>query len=75
MISDEISNEIQNAKFFSILADEASDVSNVEQMALVLRYVDSVSKIREDFLRFVVCDEGLCGRAITTMILLQIIIG
>ena len=32
-------DEIKSAKFFSILADEAQDVSNKEQLALVLRYM------------------------------------
>ncbi len=42
--------EIRDAKFFSILADEAADVSNTEQMPLVIRFVDSDSSIREEFL-------------------------
>lgn len=37
------------------MADETSDISNVEQVALVVRYVDGVNcsySVREDFLGF-----------------------
>ena len=69
MIKENITSEIKNAKFYSVLADEAADVSNLEQMAIILRFVDSSSQIREDFLGFVVCNEGLSGQAITAIIL------
>ena len=45
--------EIKAAKFFSILADEVSDVGGQEQMPLVLRFVDASGQIREVFLKFV----------------------
>lgn len=41
MITSKLSSEIKNAKFFSVLADEAADVSNLEQMPLVIRCVNS----------------------------------
>ena len=41
----------------SIIADEARDCSNKEEMSLVLRF-DNNCDIREDFIRFVHCDEG-----------------
>ena len=47
--------------FFPILTDEAADVSNLEQLALVLRFVDQSAKTRKDFLGFFHCDEGLSG--------------
>ena len=37
-IKDKIIGEIKKSKFFIFLADDASDVSNKEQMSLVLRY-------------------------------------
>ena len=40
-VKSEIIGEIRKSKFFSILADEASAVSNKEQMSLILRYLDS----------------------------------
>ena len=63
-IRDTLVKEIKEAKFFAVLADEAADISNVEQMSLVLRFVDRDSNIREEFLGFAPCSEGLCGKAI-----------
>ncbi len=57
---------MKSSKFYSIYADEAADVSNLEQIPIVLRFVDSSSHFREDFLGFVVCNEGLSGKIITT---------
>ena len=51
------------------MADEAADISNVEQMSLVWRFVDRDSNIREEFLGFVPCSEGLSGEAISKTIL------
>ena len=36
--------------YYAILADESSDVSHKEQLALCLRYVDKLGRIRERFL-------------------------
>ncbi|KAM1302248.1 hypothetical protein ACFX2H_013196 [Malus domestica] len=40
---------MKNARFFSLLVDEARDVSIKEQMAVVLRYVDKNGKVIERF--------------------------
>ena len=50
-ILDQLVAEIKAAKFFSILADEVSDVSGQEQMSLVLRFVDAKGQIREEFVK------------------------
>ena len=63
-----IIQRIKDASFYSILADEAQDVSNTEQMPLVLRYVDSPGVIREDFIKFVHCKSGISGAAISDSI-------
>ena len=60
-ITDSIISEVKQSKYFSILADEAADCSNKEQMSLVLRYVDKKNNIREYFVQFIHCDEGLSG--------------
>ena len=65
----ELCREIKAAKLFSVLADEAAGVSNVEQMPLVLRFVDSESRIREEFFGFIACDTGVIGKAIARKIL------
>ena len=65
MITKRLVDDVKRAKFFSILADEATDCSNTEQMALVLRFVDNSSKIREDFLGFIECSDELSGEALS----------
>ena len=50
--------EVRKAKYFSILADEVSDVSNTEQLSLVLRFVDESNEIREEFVDFLPCTDG-----------------
>ena len=52
-IRDRIIEEIKEAKYYSILCDEVSDVSNKEQVSIVLRFLDSSGCIREEFLDFV----------------------
>ena len=41
--------EVGEAKFFSVCADEAADSSNKEQHSLVLRFVDKTGIVREEF--------------------------
>ena len=52
-IKDELIQEVKAAKFFSILADEVTDCANLEQVSLVIRFVDSEKHIREEFLGFI----------------------
>lgn len=46
-----IAQEILDARFFSILADEATS-HNEEKLAIVIRFVDSNRDIREEFIDF-----------------------
>ena len=71
-IKSEIIGEIKKSKFFSILADEASDISNKEQMSLVLRYLDSNFLVKESFVGFIHCDTGLTGEHLSNTILKEI---
>ena len=64
MITEMLVKEIKEAKYFSVLADEATDCSNVEQMSVVLRFVDTLLKVREEFLGFIPCQKGLSGEAL-----------
>ena len=68
-ISETILSRVRKANFFSILADEACDISVKEQMAIVLRYVDEDNNIKEDFIRFVHCSEGLTGKDLSVVLL------
>ena len=38
-IREKILHEVREAKFFSVIADEAADYSNKEQLPLVLRFI------------------------------------
>ena len=50
------------SKCFALTLDEASYISNKEQLSFCLRFVDSNNDIREEFLKFIHCDEGVTGR-------------
>ncbi|XP_047123031.1 52 kDa repressor of the inhibitor of the protein kinase-like [Hydra vulgaris] len=62
------SKTVQNELIDICAADEASDVSQTEQMAVVVRYVDECCKVKEDFFKFVSCNSGLSGVLLSTKI-------
>ena len=68
-ITDHLSREIRESRYFSILADEAADVSNKENLSVVIRYIDGTKNIREEFIGFYVCEAGTAGVAIKEIIL------
>ena len=64
-----ILDRVRRAKLFSVVADEATDSSNKQQLALALRYVDPGNlQIREYLVEFIECDNGVTGRAIAERI-------
>ena len=69
LITEQILNEVKEAKFFAILADEDTDRSSVEQMSLVIRYIYRNCSIREEFIGFITLDRGLPGLMITNKLL------
>lgn len=70
-IGDQLRNaiiqEVKAVKWFSIQCDEVSDVSNKEQVSIVLRYVDLSNTIREDFVDFVAV-ERITGEVLAAKI-------
>eukprot|EP00102_Acyrthosiphon_pisum_P022223 XP_016659433.1 PREDICTED: 52 kDa repressor of the inhibitor of the protein kinase-like [Acyrthosiphon pisum] len=59
---------MKKAKFFTVLADETSDVQGIEQFSLAVRYFDEeVNEIREDFLKFVPVHD-VTGKGLATTI-------
>ena len=68
-IINNLSREMKECKYFSILADEAADVSNKEHLSVVIRFVDSTKTIREEFIGFYMCEKGTAGAAIKEHIL------
>lgn len=55
----EISENLQNAKFFTTMADEPADVSIKQQLVVCIHWVDDNFIIREDFI-------GMCPLPRTT---------
>lgn len=55
-------------KFFTILADEVTDCSNLEQVSIVIRFVDGDKNMREDFLGFIIV-EHITGESLATALL------
>ena len=51
-----------------ILADKAQDVSNKEQLALVLRYVNKNGEINENLIKVIHCKEGVSGIEIADLL-------
>ena len=60
---------MKKTKYFSVLADEAVDISNKEQMSIIIRYVDSKGQIREVFVKMAECNLGCSGEGLAKTIL------
>ena len=71
-VTEKLAEDVKSARFYSILADEAQDISNQEQMALVIRFVDKEKKIREEFIGFIRCDKGVSGEALSKLIFAEL---
>lgn len=64
-----LSREIKESKYFSVMADEAADISNKENLSVVIRFLDSTKTIGEKFVGFHFFEEGTTGQAIKQLIL------
>ena len=70
IIRSKLVKTIQNAVFFSVIADEATDIANDEQLSICVRYVNGDSGVPcEKFLAFCECRSGVTGIAIAEGIL------
>lgn len=72
LIQSEIINEVKNSGVYSVLADETTDISQIEQFSLCVSYFDdTLYNIREDFLPFVpvydVTGAGLANTVLKTL--------
>ncbi|GBO09002.1 Zinc finger MYM-type protein 1 [Araneus ventricosus] len=75
LIQYQIVRNVRKSIFSSILADETTVISQIEQFSLCVRYVEDQSdKIREDFLTFVpvydVTGAGLANTVLETLLIL-----
>jgi len=62
---------LQRVRFFSIIADEATDSANDEQLSISIRFVENGSP-QEKFVGFHECQSGVTGEAIASDILGQL---
>ena len=63
-------DKVKTAKWFTVIADEVTDLSNKELLSLVLRYVDcDTGSAREDLMGFLECDMGITGRCLADKIM------
>ncbi len=52
-VSNHIIDKVRAAQWFTVIADQVTDVSNREQLSIVLRYVDDTTlMVREDLVGF-----------------------
>ena len=63
----------QNPGWFSLIADEATDVNNREQLNLSIRYVDDDYVVHEDPIAKHICRNSLFGAERSTLALRFII--
>ena len=69
IIVNNLSQEIRDSKYFFIMSDEAADISNKENLSLVIRFLDSSKTVREEFVGFYLCEDGTTGVAIKDLII------
>ncbi|XP_055334216.1 zinc finger MYM-type protein 1-like [Paramacrobiotus metropolitanus] len=64
-----ILNDVRESRFFSVLADGTTDVARIDQLALVLRYINKNNIIVEEFLEYVSISNDTSGQGISNIIL------
>ena len=69
IIVNNLSQEIRDSKYFSTMSDEAADISNKENLSVVIRFLDSTKTVREEFVGFYLCEDGTTGAAIKDLII------
>ncbi|GBL81624.1 repressor of the inhibitor of the protein kinase [Araneus ventricosus] len=72
LIQSQVVRNVRKSIFYFVLADETTDISQIEQFSLCVQYVEGHSyKIREDFLTFVpvydVTGAGLANTVLETL--------
>ena len=73
VILEKILKEIRDAGFYSVIADEATDAANQEQLSITVQYdIVKDNAPCEKFLGFLWCQEGVTGEVISGYILSQL---
>ena len=69
-IRHKILDKVKRAIWYTIISDKVTDVSNKEQLSLVLRYVDpDTVLIRKDKVSLFECDKTITGRSLANKII------
>lgn len=63
-----IAKKVNESKCYSVLADETTDISTKEQLAICVRYISEDNMLNEDFLQFFEI-ESLTGESLANSIL------
>ena len=71
LLRNKILTDVKVTQFFSVIADEGTDVANNEQLSISLRYLNDDGP-QERFLGFHKCQTGVSGEAIAGDILEQL---
>lgn len=75
MIIEQLVSKINSEKCFTVLADETTDISGIEQFSLCVRYLDIFKKeMREDFLKFVPVHD-VTGKGLATTLMNSLKLG
>lgn len=68
-LQQKIFEKVQKAKWFTLIADEVTDVSNKKLLSIALRYIDDETGFtREDFVSFLECETGISGHCLAQKI-------
>ena len=68
-LQQKIFEKVRKAKWFTLIADEVTDVSNKELLSIALRYIDDETGLtREDFVSFLECETGISGHCLAQKI-------
>lgn len=54
------------------MSDEAADISNKENLSVVIRFLDSTKTIREEVVGFYLCEDGTTGATIKGLIIVAL---
>ena len=64
---------MKKAQWFTVIADEVTDLSNKELLSIVLRYVNRDTGVaREDLIGFLECNTGITGHCLAEKITLTL---
>ena len=64
IIVNNLSQEVRESKYYSIMSDEAADISNKENLSVVIRFLDSTKTVRFDL-----CEDGTTGASFKDLII------